>query len=103
MTNVTNTRRVAGVVNTLPLDGPPGFCSEGFVPPNISLSFRASVNGPVLARALGVLNPFPGAYCMPTPFWVRGQGTQLLVEDSSLLAAMHKILGISPPNSFATM
>jgi hypothetical protein len=98
VTNVTKVRRVAGVVDALPLNGP-GICSEGFLPPNISFSFRASVNGPVLARALGVLNPFPGAFCMPTPFWVRGHGTQLLVEDSSLLVAAHRILGISPPNS----
>jgi hypothetical protein len=63
------------------------------VPPSITFSFLRSPNGPVLARLSGVTKGTPDAFCEPTQLWVRGHGSQLLVEDSHLLHEVNQILG----------
>jgi hypothetical protein len=83
---------VARAVDHYPL-GADGFCSEGFIPPSITVSFLRSRHGSVLARVSGVTNGAPGAACEPSVMWVRGRGTQLLVEDNDLLDKVNHILG----------
>jgi hypothetical protein len=94
VTNSEKIREVARAVDRYPLNGPGG-CSEGFVPPTLTFSFLSSRNGTVVARVSGVTKGVAGAFCEPTVLWVRGAGTQLLVEDSGLLHKINKILGTS--------
>jgi hypothetical protein len=94
---VTNRKKISAIahaVDQYPL-GADGVCSEGFVPPSITFSFLRSRNGPVLARVSGVTNGAPDAGCEPSTLWVRGSGTQLLVEDSDLLHTVNHILRTS--------
>jgi hypothetical protein len=94
---VTNRKKISAVahaVDQYPL-GIDAVCSEGVVPPSITFSFLRSRNGPVLARVSGVSNGVPDAGCEPSTLWVRGRGTQLLVEDSDLLHKVNHILRTS--------
>lgn len=92
VTSLKKISAVARAVDQYPL-GADGVCSEGWVPPSITFSFLSSRNGPVLARVTGVTNGAPDAACEPSMLWVRGRGTQLLVEDSDLLQKVNRILG----------
>ena len=91
VTNRETIRAVARAVDQYPLSAD-GVCGEGFVPPSITFSFLRSRDGPVLARVSGVTNGAPDAFCEPTLLWVRGRGSQLLVEDSGLLDEVTKSL-----------
>jgi hypothetical protein len=94
VTRLRKIRRVAQVIDFFPLTQV-GVCSEGFVQPGIFFTFLASIKGPVLARVAGVAKGLAGAACEPTSLWVRGQGSQWLVEDSDLLQKVNRILGAS--------
>jgi hypothetical protein len=94
ITNVDEINAIARAVDRYPL-GTDGVCAEGFVPQSITFSFLDSRHGRVLGRLTGVTDGAPDAACEPSTLWVRGDGIQLLVEDSDLLRRVNQVLGTS--------